>query len=150
MSIRKTRLATIVLVLFAACSVVTFSRAPRRAPEPPRLDLAADWGMPELLARLREQRVELHPAPVGRVGELSAGAFLSEAPLTWEQRARLARARERARDWRGVVLALPTPPSTDDGFELQLREWKEYSLVAGGVVLFGDPELLARIAEALR
>ena len=47
-------------------------------------------------------------------------------------------------------MLVPPAPERDDSFKADLREWGDRAERIGGLVVFGDPALVARVAEAAR
>jgi hypothetical protein len=132
----------VLLFLLMVAATGALLRSPQRSPP-------QDGGLLALLARLEAQGVPLRCEPVMEDGPLAGGAFLCAVPLSRDRLGRLTRDPDRIGAWRGVVLALPAPAVRDDLFARQLKEWGENARFVGGVVLFGDPTVLAQIARAI-
>jgi hypothetical protein len=137
-------LFTLILVALVAGGVGALMPAGQAdGPLPP------DWDVADLLAHLDARGVRLCAEPMVRNGPVSAGVFLSEAPIDRQRLPFLVRLRDQGAAWRGLVLAHRAPAAREATFEWQMQDWGEFALLAGGVVLFGDPGLLERIAQAL-
>jgi hypothetical protein len=113
--------------------------APRRAPAP------ADWRPPDLAEHLRARGLALRVVPPMKGGPVDVAAFLTETAHTWEQLNQLHRAYSHRHRWAGTVQCVR---GQADEFDCALSP--DRCLVAGPFFLFGDPDLLRRIAEALR
>jgi hypothetical protein len=136
---RASRLPWLALAI-AATAVVAHQVYPRRPP--PR-------SVAELVDRLRRSGVCFGVVPVQkwRPPTLEAGAFLCERDRSWEELGLLWRAAEHQADWAGVVLVKPWPHWEDA--EFVLHEWQGCSALVGDLLLFGDPDMLRRIVDAL-
>jgi hypothetical protein len=80
--------------------------------------------------------------PVRDDGDLRAGAYLSPGPLADFPAVRRLNV-NRPGDWRGVVRVTPYGTGPPDE---ELAGWGDHGRVVGPLLLFGDPELVARAA----
>jgi hypothetical protein len=136
---RARRLPVLALAA-AAVAVLAYEAYPRRPP--PR-------SVAELVDRLRASGMGVHVVPVNRATKgLEDGAFLCEGERPWEAVSLLRRGAEYLADWVGVVRAEHWPDSEWAVFFIH-REWQGCSARVGDVLLFGDPELLRRIVDAM-
>jgi hypothetical protein len=136
---RASRLPVLALAA-AAVAVLAYEVYPRRPP--PR-------SVGELVDRLRASGMGVHVVPVNlATKDPEEGAFLCEGERPWEAVSMLRRGAEYRADWVGVVRAERWPDNEWSVFFIH-REWQGCSAHVGDVLLFGDPELLRRIVDAL-
>jgi hypothetical protein len=104
----------------------------------------------ELVDRLRQSGVPVCVVPAARSNPaLDNGAYLCEGERAQEELVRAPRAALCQAAWAGVVYAQRWPHD-EDAFADMLRQWQNCSARVGDVLLFGDPELLRRIVDAVR
>jgi hypothetical protein len=133
------RLPALALAI-AATAVLAYEVYPKRA---------APRSVAELVGRLRAAGLDVRVVPVVRATQdPESGAFLCERDRPWEELFPLQRAAECRGDWAGVVHAQRWPHD-EDAVAFILREWQGCSARVGEVLLFGDPDLLRRIVDAL-
>jgi hypothetical protein len=136
---RASRLPLFVVAV-ASAAVVAHEMYPRRSP--PR-------SVGQLVDRVRQQGMDLHVVPAMLSNpDLEGGAFLCERDRRWEELSFLGRIASRQAEWAGIVHAHRWP-CNEDSTAFILREWQSCSARVGDVLLFGDPEMLRRIVEAL-
>jgi hypothetical protein len=118
----------------------------RSPPEHPQeVPVPADWQVSDLVERLRERGLPLHAVPTIKGGPVDSRAFLTETSRSWAELNGLARSPDRIARWKGIVLCQRWVP-----VEFDRAQFEGYGLQAGPFFLFGDPDLLQRIAAALR
>jgi hypothetical protein len=136
---RATRLPLVALVL-AAAVVLAHEFYPQSSPP---------HSVVELVDRLRQSGVRVCVVPVSRSrGDLDSGAFLSQRDRPWEELSRLPRAAEYQADWVGVVHA-ERWPSNEESIAFLRQQCHSCSARVGGVLLFGDAQLLRQIVAAM-
>jgi hypothetical protein len=114
----------------------------------PRRPLPRSVG--ELVDRLRASGMQLRVVAAAQSTQhLEDGAFLCERECPLEELSRLRRAAESHADWVGVAYAQRwRRDEVAVGFIN--GEWQDCSAPVGDVLLFGDPDLLRRIVDAVR
>ena len=101
------------------------------------------FGLPEYLAA---RNLRLHVVSLYKNGgDLEGGYYLCERPRAWESlfHARLVEFQDQ---WVGVV---SVQRRSSGHLISQMQEWGAHCLLTRHSVLFGDPQLLARIRKAL-
>jgi hypothetical protein len=131
---------TVTAFAVTAVAVTLASRRLRPPALPPRT-------LGELAERLRRSDPPLYAVPLAEHSP-EDGVFLCDRPRPPEQVQWLPRAPEFARRWRGVVYCERVGTATRIPEDL-LEGWGEHGLGVGPFVLFGDPDLLERIREAV-
>ena len=119
-------------------SAVGFSIA-RQRPE-------KSWAIPDLINHLESRGVTLnvfchHP------DNPNEGYYLSTYPLTSKAASNLTLNPSCADKWRGVVFCSPVNRSGLVVHDDEIETWGECGLRLDNLVMFGDPELLRKIAE---
>lgn len=99
-----------------------------------------------LLEYLAARNLRLHIVSLREYGgSLSEGYYLCEQPRAWDSLCHWRQLQFQDR-WVGVVSVVRRLPD----FQVhQMQEWGAHCLLTGHSVLFGDPQLLARIRKAL-
>jgi hypothetical protein len=120
----------------AAVSVPLLSRPPR----------IADWDAPKLLARLQSQDPPLHVL-YNVPEDVDGGCYLSTRPLTPEEASKLVLNPVCVEQWRGVVFLFLRHRGNFLLLDEEIESWGECALDRGRWVLFGDPDLLKKIAK---
>jgi hypothetical protein len=120
----------------AAVSVPLLSRPHR----------AADWDAPKLIARLESQGLPLYLL-YNLPGNDEGGCYLSTRPITREEASKLALIPGRVEQWRGIVFLFLQKQGIFLLLDEEIEAWGECGLRLGRWVLFGDPELLKKIAK---
>jgi hypothetical protein len=113
-------------------------RAPRAQPQSPA----------ELVARLQECGVNFYLLFVASNNpDPEAGLFLCTQERSWDDMPwpRLGKYGDR---WAGVVHVQRCP--NEETLAMLLADWGHFGAVFGGVVVFGDPQIIGRIESALR
>jgi hypothetical protein len=108
----------------------------------------AGWDVPRLADHLRASGLRLRAVSAEGAGRAAGDrVFLTTADEPWEHFNGLVALPEQVGRWRGTVFCerLHQPGSRDEA----LRQWGECGLRAGPFVLFGDPDLLAQVRQAL-
>jgi hypothetical protein len=148
------------LAIIAAGGLVLLSSQPNietladlDGPEPPGIvvvPVADDFNLPQFLRLICTQKLPLHVAPVSRDREdLSQGFYLTDRDWPWEQLNALPREIGAASRWTGVVIVdhrnkpFPYVPEI-------VATWGRHGLMAGQLLMFGDPEILAQIRHLLQ
>jgi hypothetical protein len=135
------------MTAFAASIVLASWLGSRRlGPAPPGAPLD-DWDIPRLAAFLNEQGQQLRVVPTMRQGGPHETAFLTTTSRGWEDLNRLPKDAGRIALWQGTLYC-ERGPGGDDWLDLT-RQWGDCGLVAGPFLFFGDPQLLARVRDAL-
>jgi hypothetical protein len=99
------------------------------------------------LARRLAPRLGLRVVPTSQDGRPKHNAYLTATGLRWKELNVLPRSAEHLGRWRGTLYCERSnypnarPEEVDPGSDCWLR--------AGPFIFFGDPELLARLREAL-
>jgi hypothetical protein len=127
----------------ALALAAAWSCRPAVAPAPRPLEGVA---AADLAGRLR--RLGLQAIPEAAGGDLGRGVFLCEGPRDVETLRPLMRQKERAADWRGVVL-MKRENHPNEVFYRQLDEWGESGFYDPPYVFFGDPQWIERIRADL-
>jgi hypothetical protein len=93
-----------------------------------------------------ESRLGLHAVAAAKSGKPASGVYFCREG--GRRREELPQARERVflSDWKGVVL-ITNVPTTDSDFRERLTEWGDAAAVVGGLVVWGDPVLVAEIVK---
>jgi hypothetical protein len=112
---------------------------------PQEAPVLADWQVSDRVGRLRERGLALRAVPTSKSGPVDAGASLTETSRARAELSGLARSPKRIAGWKETVLCERRVP--DEGDRAQ---FEGHGLQAGPFFLFGDPDLLQRIADALR
>jgi hypothetical protein len=102
-----------------------------------------DWDIPRLVAYLNEAGLALRMVSARKDGVIDQAAFLTITDQEWEDLDRLFKNPKWISQWRGTLYCKRNTAGYD------LSHWGDYSLVAGPFLFFGDPELLARVRDAL-
>jgi hypothetical protein len=113
--------------------------------EVPVADVPSDFGPRDLLRCLAARGPRLHVTPGSTVGDLGAGFYLSEQPRDRDSLLVLCCSRRFIDRWSGVVNVV-----CERDMEVLPNDWGACGLRAGRLLLFGDPQLVVRIREALR
>jgi hypothetical protein len=91
----------------------------------------------------------LHAIPTDRTtGNFRHGAYLCGGDRNWEEVSRLLPRPEYAAEWKGVVFVVSSR-SLSASPAHEVETWGANGLRAGPLVLFGDEELLRKVAAAL-
>jgi hypothetical protein len=132
--------------LLAGVLVVFCNRQHRDHPASPIVPLH-DWDIPQLVAFLNDEGLELRLVVTGKGGGLP-NAFLTTTSKGWEDLTILPKQPEQIERWQGILycehaqcLGATWPRLTQD--------WGDCYLVAGPFLFFGDPQLLGRVRAAL-
>jgi lambda repressor-like predicted transcriptional regulator len=106
-----------------------------------------DWRVEDLMAHLRAKGLELRAVPSFEKAPLNNGAFLTTTDDPWSKLNALHTGTTCVETWRGTVSChrIPKGPALQDWFEL----CGDNASCVGPFVLYGDPELRARIQAAL-
>ena len=126
---------------------LTASYAPCPGPRRPKGFVRMDgWGLRELADHLRGGGLGLRE--VARPGEVPPrrNAYLTTTAADWAELELLFKGSERIASWRGTVFVEAAAEWDED----RVRTWGDCCLAAGPFLFFGDPDLHARIEEALR
>jgi hypothetical protein len=139
----------VIAVAATACAFYLGRGDPPAAPLSPAVVAAPDdWKVADLVASLSERGLGLHAVPASARGDVEGGVYLCAQPRARGDLQKLPRLAQLAGRWGGVVFCqregtgAPLTPG-------DLASWGEHGMVAGPFVLFGDPELLARVRAAL-
>jgi hypothetical protein len=124
-----------VLLTLAA---VGFSVA-RRRPE-------KSWAIPDLINHLESHGVTLNVL-YHQPDDPGEGCYLSTHSLTREDASKLVMNPVCVDKWTGVIFLFPQRKGLLFLPDEEIETWGECGLLLGGLVLFGDPELLRKIAE---
>ncbi len=104
------------------------------------------WGVPELVRHLEARGLGLRAVPTGAGGSLSRNAFLTVPGKRPEGLAGLMKTPAQIDRWEGVVYCEYALRAD----EVQLYDrWADCCRSIGPFWFFGDPQLLARIRQAL-
>jgi hypothetical protein len=110
----------------------------------PVADVPSDFGPRDLLRCLAARGLRLHLTPGSTTGDLWAGFYLSERPRDRDSLLVLCCSRHAIDRWEGVVNVVYL-----GHLEAVPDDWGACGLRAGQLLLFGDPQLLTRIREAI-
>jgi hypothetical protein len=109
-----------------------------------RLD---EWSVPQLVEYLEGRLPGLRAVPTDRKGLTWRNVYLTRTDRGWDRLNHLPWDRGRIDRWRGTVYCeLVSDPEER---VIVAGMWGDCGMAAGPFVLFGDPELLAEIREAL-
>jgi hypothetical protein len=115
---------------------------------PPTTDLPpGNWDIPRLTTYLNRQGLGLRLVPTMQGSDPNATAFLTTTDKGWSDLNRLPKDCGRVHEWRGTLYC-ERGPGGEDWSDLA-RQWGDCCLVTGPFLFFGDPELLARVKDAL-
>jgi hypothetical protein len=127
------------LAAAAAAAVCVYHTRPA---DPPALSTA------EALDRARALGLRAVPDGPGDGPVIGYWLLAPGADDSPERLRDLVRQGGRAGDWKGVVLMKPEA-HPDDTLGRQLAEWGDAGLYVRPLVFFGDPAMVARVADAL-
>jgi hypothetical protein len=106
-----------------------------------------NWEVEDLVAQLRAKGLEFRAVPTFEKAPVNNGAFLTTTEDTWSRLNSLNTSTERIETWKGTVSCHRLHPEAAGHVYLDL--WGDNATCVGPFVLFGDPELRARIQAAL-
>jgi hypothetical protein len=106
-----------------------------------------DWDIPQLVAYLNGQGLELRVVATQRDGVIHQTVYLTTTDKEWTYFNRLPNDRNQIDLWRGTLYCVRGP--IGPLWSTLLSEWGECSLVIGPFLLYGDCELLGRVRAAL-
>jgi hypothetical protein len=118
----------------------------QRKPSPLHAEMQ-DWDVADLAEHLRGAGLPLRVVPLVGAGDPGERAYLTTTASTAHDLDLLVKSRDRLRDWKGTVYC--ERPVSEENRRLRLRHWADCCVEVGPFVLFGDTELLTRIATAL-
>jgi hypothetical protein len=102
----------------------------------------------EVVTRLHQCGMQVHVlTPQGRDVVHGSGAYLCLDQRPWEEIENLRRTAASASKWVGVVHVDRCP--NEETAEANLPDWGPHGAQVGGVMLFGDADLLRRVVKAL-
>jgi hypothetical protein len=108
--------------------------------------------IPDLVGRLRAAGLELRLVRSAQQRAPDYNAYLTTTGKDWSQLHGAPRLVEFTDRWRGTVFCeklFGSGVKADPTLQEQVQEWGDSCLVAGSFLLFGDPDLLARIRAHL-
>jgi hypothetical protein len=107
-----------------------------------------DWDVPRLTAFLNEHGLGLRVVPTMQNGQ-DAGrrAYLTATDKEWEALNSLMKDPRRIDEWRGTLYCLRG--KVGENWEPLTERWGATCLVIGPFLLYGDPELLALVRDAV-
>jgi hypothetical protein len=109
---------------------------------------APRWTLAELAERLQQTHPELHLLPVHPRYGLQTGFYVSTRPLTMDEAVALPSDPDSKDRWQGVALCQQRRSDLDK--DRWVSEWGDGAiLLPDDVVLFGDPEIVQRVADTL-
>jgi hypothetical protein len=145
---RQRRAALAVVAIAGTACALHFARTDPAPLSPAVVAAPADWKVADLVAHLGGRGLGLHAVPAPAWGDVEDGVYLCASPRERGDLQKLPRLARLAGRWQGVVFCqregTGAPLTPDD-----LASWGEHGMVAGSFVLFGDPQLLARVRAAL-
>jgi hypothetical protein len=145
---RPSRRSFVSLALAAGCLAGVAAGCDKGKGDPSRVAAAMDnWDVQELADRLNARGVALHVTPTAKYGTAERSAFLTETERPWEELNRLPASRESVGAWKGVVLC--EKPGARQTTDSRVEVWGDACLDRPPFLFFGDPELRARIDQAL-
>jgi hypothetical protein len=143
---RKTMTRTLALQLGAAVLLAGFLAIGFGRWGDARGAVPNDWQIEDLVTHLRQNGLELRAVPTFPKGSVNHGAFLTTTDQSWQQLNTLHTDPDHLEPWKGTVFC--TRAETAAG-SVSLELWEDGGTRVGPFVLFGDPELRARIQKAL-
>jgi hypothetical protein len=123
-------------ILFGTATLTVPLMGPWRQHREPRV-------LPELVA-VAEQHLGLHAVAAGRS---QAGIYLCRSVGLTPDDMPMTRQREALSKWKGMVFVIELP-ANDSHLQQNLDEWGDAAAVLGDLLLWGDPALVAEIAQA--
>ncbi len=106
-----------------------------------------EWTVEDLVTQLHKSGLELRAVPTFEKASVNSGAFLTTTDKPWDQLNTLRINVKEVDRWHGTVFC--TRAVKQDGTGIWYELWGEGGTRVGPFVLFGDPELRARIEDAL-
>jgi hypothetical protein len=141
--------AAVVLYSATLCPTAWGSAEQRQAQQDLLAGRACDCDAPDipgLVGRLRTAGLGLRVVPTGRNAKPDHNAYLTATGKGFEQLHAVPRMPEFIGDWRGTVYC---ERLYSQRARQEARQGGDYCLLAGPFLIFGDPELLARIRACL-
>ena len=106
-----------------------------------------DWTVEDLVAHLHKSGLELRAVPTFEKASVNSGAFLTTTDKPWDALNTLRINVKEVERWQGTVFC--AREVKQDGSTIWFELWGEGGTRIGPFVFFGDPQLRARIADAL-
>jgi hypothetical protein len=106
-----------------------------------------NWQVEDLVAQLRAKGLELRVVPTFEKAPVNNGAFLTTTDDPWSRLNSLHTTTEQIETWKGTVSCHRLNPGSCGHVYVDL--WGDNASCVGPFLLFGDPELRARIQAAL-
>ena len=106
-----------------------------------------EWTVEDLVAHLHARGLEFRAVPTFEKGSVNSGAFLTTTDKPWDQLNTLRINVQEVDRWQGTVFCARA--TKHDGSTIWFELWGEGGTRVGPFVLFGDPDLRARIGDAL-
>lgn len=131
---------------FMGLAFLTVCLGPCRMGSAPAALPLDDWDIPQLAAHLNKMGVEVRTVPTQKDAVISSSAFLTATEKEWLHLNGLSKTPDRIQEWQGIVYCARERPVTTADLA---RQWEDRCLLAGPFILYGDVDLLARIAAAL-
>jgi hypothetical protein len=129
----------------AASALLVAAIREYEGPASPAQSLNA-WDIPRLTAYLNGEGLGLRLVATRQNGVIDNTAFLTTTAKEFEDLNRLPKDPKRIGWWQGTLYCERGP--ADDWSDLAWQ-WGDSSLIAGPFLFFGDPDLLARVRDAL-
>jgi hypothetical protein len=127
------------LFVSVAVTLICGARMPRRPPQ----------SVADVVNRLRESGMQVHVVmPVPKDITECSGAYLCLRQRTWGDIAGLRRTGKYASAWKGVLHVDRCP--NEETAEGNLPDWGPHGARVGGVLLFGDRDMLRRAVTVLQ
>ena len=106
-----------------------------------------DWDIPQFAAFLNERGLGLRLVSTMKGGDARYTAFLTTTDLEWENLNHLVKDAKRINEWRGTLYC--ERERGNDNWWLLTRHWGANYLIVGPFLLYGDPELLVLVRDAV-
>jgi hypothetical protein len=106
------------------------------------------WDIQELADYLNRGGVEVRIQTVSRHGPLGSAAYLTTTVREWKDLNSLRKDSQHIHEWSGTLYCERVTENEREQLYL-FEQWREYSLVKGPFIFYGDPELLVLVRDAL-